>query len=175
MRLWVKVCLFLSAYSPLFLIIAVRYYSDWFALALFGLVVIASVISWGAILYIAKRRTKEHFKAVSSENRAKDALNYIIPYVISFIGFDFSIFVDIVAFGILMLVIFIIYVESSLIYVNPLLSLFGKRMFSIQAYCPSTGHSDAPEELIVLTSKKYFRKGEQFRAKRITDNFMVVD
>jgi uncharacterized membrane protein (DUF373 family) len=145
--------LFLSSYSPLFLILALKNVDreawetpgrSFLAMLLdsfppFALVLIAVVLVSSAWLYIFLRsapsriqRSKWDTTSVA-KHKTGDSLNYIITYIIPFLGFSIDNFWDIAAVGILLIVVGVIYVNSNLLYVNPMLSLFGYRIFEVDA------------------------------------------
>ncbi|MDI6719551.1 MAG: hypothetical protein QMD46_08085 [Methanomicrobiales archaeon] len=153
MRLWVKIGLFLSAYLPLFLILAIN---NWFNLYITGLFVIILVISliWFVVVFIVKRTTRESYHVVNVENKAKDALNYVIPYIISFISLDLSKWQDSIALAILLVIIFVVYVQSELLYINPLLFFFGYSLYSLEVCKPSLGCEETKTEITIIAKRK---------------------
>ena len=132
MRMWVKMGLFLSAYFPLFLILAIKNWFNIYAAALCIIAAIYSVSVWGVLLLLVKRNTFDVYKVVKIEDKTKDTLSYLIPYIISFMGIDFTQWKDLVALAILLVILFVVYINSDPLYVNPLLSFFNYRFYSAE-------------------------------------------
>lgn len=100
MRFRVKTGLFLSSYLPLFLILATKNWFNLYATGLFIFIAFYSCI-WFLIIWVVKKETTDSFRIIRVENKTKDALNYLVPYIISFIGFDLNRWQDLAALFIL--------------------------------------------------------------------------
>jgi hypothetical protein len=61
-----------------------------------------------------------------------DLINYIIPYVVSFMGIDFASPSKMVGFGVFFVLIFWITFRSGQIVMNPILAVFGWKLFEIK-------------------------------------------
>lgn len=165
MRLWVKIGLFLSSYLPLFLILTLKNWLDCTLLAIFGIVCIYSLV-WGIILFVVKKSTSDTFMVIEVENHSQDSLSYLVPYIIAFMNFDFDKWNDYVSLFIVLIIIFYIYVNSNLLYINPLLHIFNYRFYRIEAY--DCGDAKKEHKLeINLISKHIVRLNEKIDAKEI--------
>ncbi len=60
-----------------------------------------------------------------TEENSDKFLEYIIAYIIPFLGFNLSTIPDLVSVVIVLILIGTLYVRSDLIYMNPMLNLFG--------------------------------------------------
>jgi len=166
MRFWVKILLFISAYTPLFLIFILRYIDFntlYFWIGIFVLIVVNLI--WIPVFRIAKGWTKNRFTVKKSINRTSDALNYIIAYIIAFLGFQFDKWQDWTALIILLTVIFFIYVHSNLIFVNPLLNICGYKIHDVEVI--ESGH------LILITRKNILKENENIQVKNLSDNIYL--
>jgi hypothetical protein len=132
-----SIILFISAYSPLFVIFAVK---DWdFSRNKFGHpwltfgIIAASVISVIILLLIFGNLHKGNrcvtIKSIS--NRSMDLINYTLPYIVSFFGFDLSETADVISLGIFLAILFILTVRSHSIFMNPILSIVGYGLYDI--------------------------------------------
>ncbi|HEC57419.1 MAG TPA: hypothetical protein ENI32_06020 [Candidatus Syntrophoarchaeum butanivorans] len=129
MRLWVKLFLFFSAYLPLFYILAIK---NWYNRILFGvciLLTVLSAITWYGLLWQSKRYTASQREVVYFEDKLKESLTYLIPYIVSFLNFNLDRWQDWASLVLLMLVIFLVYANSELIFVNPILSGFRYKIY----------------------------------------------
>jgi len=136
MKLFVKIGLFLSSYFPLFLILALR---DWFNLWAWILVIVVGIFCifiWLLLFRVSRSRTSEKYKVINSENRVRDSLNYLVPYIIAFMNFDLNRWQDSTALALLLYILFVVYVNSNLLYVNPLLSIFKYKIYYAEVTKP---------------------------------------
>jgi hypothetical protein len=131
----VRVMLFFSSYCPLLLIMGVLLWGKslpW-AIAL-PLVGVLSVVL--TLLYLRSvRRGKRGVltKVVEVHKRDADVMGYIASYLVPFVTFPidagWQLIVALVVFvGVLLLV----YVNSNMIYINPMLNIFGYHLYEIR-------------------------------------------
>lgn len=152
MKFWVKVGLFLSAYLPLFVILAIKNWYSPFATAVFLITVLYSFV-WFLIIWVIEKTTAESFKVIKAENITKDSLSYLVPYIISFVGFDLTRWQDIFALSILLLILFAVYVNSDLLYINPLLSFFNYRVYKVEVSKIAAGCDGTTWDITLLTKR----------------------
>ncbi|UAL11685.1 hypothetical protein [Caulobacter segnis] len=118
------------------------------AIAICLLGIITSLISL-AIIKPSKR-----ISIISSKHIASDLMNYVLPYVVSFMGLNYAEPDKMVGFIVFLAWIFLITYKSGQIMMNPVLSVFGWRLYEIE-YSYMGGHDrvhtgfclaqDAPE------------------------------
>ena len=131
-NLLVRIILFLSSYAPLFLIIALRGWHDSrsFAVALIAVSVV-SVIVLFLFLRIVQRLAPDRMKIDSVDSRDGDSMSYIVTYLLPFLAVKLNDVTDAVSLGIVLFVIAILYVNSNMIYTNPVLNIAGYHIFEI--------------------------------------------
>jgi hypothetical protein len=132
MRLWVRWVLFGSSYTPFFLILLLR---DRFAAPLFSWLLVALVVLSNLVLALLLRKNDRinpdrSGTVASVDLKTGDALNYIVTYVIPFLELKTP--EDLLPLLILMAVVGILYVNSNLLYTNPMLSFFGFRVYEVK-------------------------------------------
>ena len=174
MRFWVKIGLFISSYFPLFLILAVK---NWFNCYMMLVLIIVSMYSlvWGGIISISKKGTVDSYKVLKVENETQKSLNYLIPYIISFIGFDLNKWQDWGALAILLVILFVVYLTSDLISINPMLLFFKYKVYKIEVCKPIIGCEDTRSEILIITNRKnYIKRGERITVKDI-DRGIVLE
>jgi hypothetical protein len=158
----VRILLFLSSYSPLFLILAIQNFSDQVA---WSTVLLAlSAVSVAALrIYINKARTLEPHPVTAATAQAvgTEAMGYIVTYIIPFLGLSLGSSKDIASLLILLAMLGVIYVDSNLIYVNPILNIFGYHLFQI------SNPDGKPSALI--TWRRYVKQGEQLSVISLGD------
>lgn len=148
---WAKVVLFLSSYSPLYIIIALRAHNA--ELSILGLQlepvgfgpVELSYLSLGSLLVtvisvaflavmIRMNRTRqgqmseiEHYR-----NRSDMFTEYLLVYIFPFIVFEFSNMFDVAAFLVLFTTVAAIVIRSNRLFVNPVLIAFRYRVYEVE-------------------------------------------
>jgi hypothetical protein len=161
-----RVVLFLSSYAPLFLIIAVRGWGDGRYLA-GGLALLAllSVVVLFVFLSSAQKLAADKIKVDSVVSRDGDAMSYIVTYLLPFLGVKLSDPTDAASLGIVLLVIAILYVNSNMIYTNPVLNIAGYHVFEIQ---DAEGKTSA-----LLCRRSYVRTGSDISVISIGDYVLL--
>ena len=143
--------LYVVSYIPLFLILAIQNIDDKLTDAAHNFIgvreilinnkitIIFFVISVMAILYyvvFSSVNQKYGFtnpeKVRSSSNSGVEYLSYLATYILPFVGLKFDSWNNILASGILFLLIGFIYIRTNLIYANPTLALFGYNIYEVE-------------------------------------------
>lgn len=166
MRFWVKILLFLSAYTPLFLIFILRYVefnSAWFWGGIVLLILVN--LSWVVVFRIAHGWTKNTFTVKKSINKTSDTMNYVMAYVFAFLELQFSKWQDAASLVLLLVIVLFIYVSSNLIVVNPLLNLFGYRIYDIEVV--------EGGDIMVITRKNKVKLNEKINVKHLSDDIYL--
>jgi hypothetical protein len=161
-----RVLLFLSSYAPLFLIIAMRGWSDSRYLA-GGLAVLAilSVVVLFIFIRNARKLTADKITVDSIISRDGDAMSYIVTYLLPFLAVKLSDVTDAASLGIVLFVIAILYVNSNMIYTNPVLNIAGYHIFEIQ---------DAEGKTMALICRRaYVRTGSEIDVISIGDYVLL--
>lgn len=176
MRIWLKLILFFSSYSPLFLIIAIlnvklkdiHKVQDitsqdkiFLIISMLALFMLPNAI----LFYLIKRvRLFQPIKEKTDSfiNKNSDVMNYIVTYLIPFLSFNFDKLNQTIAFTILILVLAIVYIHSNIFYINPILIIFGYKIYEIN------------DKFIVITKFKVKRNG-RLKLYRIHDKLYVGD
>lgn len=151
----VKFCLFVASYAPLFLLITLRRvyegraYLNWggwnkpallIALREFWLVyfLLTLVIISGALLvsflHSFPKRVRQNGTRVRVEdihNKNSEAIGYISTYLVPLFFEDYTDFYSIFVLFVLLLVIWQLYVNSTLLGVNPTLNFFGYSLYEV--------------------------------------------
>ena len=125
--------MFFSSYSPLFLILAIRNLAKTVAGAsVLTAITVGSLLALAWFLYDKRKQASHHVTLTRVASRDADVMAYIVTYLIPFLGISISDPVDAVSLGIMLGLIAVVYVNSNLIYINPILGLFGYRLFEVE-------------------------------------------
>jgi hypothetical protein len=171
MRLVVKLGLFLSAYLPLFLILAIKTWFDVTAIVILLAVVLYSFV-WFLMIWVRQKETTDSYNVVGVENKSKEALTYLVPYIIAFISFDMTKWQDLTALFVLMLLLFVVYVNSDLLYINPLLALFSYQVYQVEVKKIAAGCDEKKWDITVLSSEK-IHVGDNLKVRDLSDNVFL--
>jgi hypothetical protein len=172
---FLRTLLFLSSYSPVFLILALKSYGvscAVFRLSL-ALLVLALV---GTLLFIAiaRRHTPYQVTVVNTEVRDADLAGYLVAYLLPFIGAVAPTWRDVAALALFFIFVGIVYVNSRMIYVNPLLALLGYHLYAVRATTDQTQQDPShitPQFLV--TKRGWIRHGDRLKVRRVMADALI--
>ena len=163
------ILLFISAYSPLFLILAVKdfdFYSNYNfdhpigILILLGLSLLSVILLFFSIKSIKRGNLPVTVKVV--KNRSVDLINYTIPYIVSFFGFDLAKVEDIISLSIFLLLLLLLTIKSKSVFMNPILLLAGYNLYDLEY------EFDKKLSSTIVISKHEMKAGERFYIRSLT-------
>jgi hypothetical protein len=168
-RLFTSILLFISAYSPLAILLAVRdidfkctyRLKDPLAISILLIVTAISIVLVFVILHYMPRG-KLVVSLVSVKNKSVDIIGYTIPYMVAFFGIDLSKPDDIISLAIFLLVLFLLTVSSKAIFLNPILTIAGYGLYEIEYEFRGQTYSNT------VISRLELHRGEQFYMKNLT-------
>jgi hypothetical protein len=162
----VRIVLFLSSYAPLFLIVAMRAWRDSRYLAI-GLAVVSAVavVVLFVFLHIARKLAADRIKVNSVASRDRDAMSYIVTYLLPFLAVKLNDMTDVGSLGVVLLVIAILYVNSNMIYTNPVLNIVGYHVFEI--------HDADGKTTALICKRAYIRTGSEIDVISLGDYVLL--
>lgn len=166
MRFWAKMVLFLSAYFPLFLILTIKNYPNINLVIILLFIMAFSLFVWGLILMDSRKSPGEYYKILNVENKTHESLNYLAPYLVAFLNFDLTKWQDITVLLIFLLIIFVVYMSSDLIYTNPILSFVKCKIYRVKV-CKSNDCESSQKTILLLSKISKFELNEKIRLKSI--------
>jgi hypothetical protein len=136
----IRIMLFISSYFPLALIFGIFLLDKeqpwtigehpWALISLLigltGLLCLYLYFHW-----IAPRRPVFHERIATLERRDGDVMSYIASYLIPFVAFPLGGWQQVAAILVFLAVLMVIYVNSNMIYINPMLNLFGYHLYEV--------------------------------------------
>jgi hypothetical protein len=182
-----KLCLFLVSYAPLFLILCVkqlykhREFLNWgginreaisLFLKLFGFVSILALLSlvgglglWMLVQNVNKRTiTNGDVVTINDiDNRNSESISYLFTYLIPFVFQDLSNPVDVASLLILLATTFLIYTNSSMLLVNPTISMW----YSLYDIRYTEEATKLTKKGFILCREKLLDEGDLVRIKRL--------
>ena len=126
-----------------------------------------------AATFVALRalRTTQRVKVTESKHIPADLINYVIPYVVSFISLDFEQGTKLIGFAVFLGWIFWITYMSGQIVLNPVLAAFGWKLFEVKYV-----HHGATEIFVGrMLSKVDIEPGRTYLQGHLQDVMIVRD
>lgn len=90
-------------------------------------------------------------------NRNSEAIAYIATYIVPFFASDFSVLFECVVFAIIIMLIYTIYTNSSMILINPLLGIWYS-LLEIEYTIVGDSSKETHDAFIITTTKDYKEK-----------------
>lgn len=168
-KLITSVLLFISAYSPLFLILAVKDFDFECSLnfkhsaaiwIMLGITALCIFILFAIFKKI--KRGNMAVKVIEVKNRSADLINYTIPYILSFFGFDLSKPGDVISLAIFLFIMLLLTIRSKSVFLNPILALVGYSLYDLEY------EFDGKKSNSIIISKHEPRAGDIFYVKSLT-------
>lgn len=190
-RLISAVVLFIGSYFPLALILLVQDVPKKFLDAPFcgwnshsgctfqifehpGYALSSVLLTWVALLatHLGLRRVKLRFdiEVLEAKSIPNDLINYVFPYVVSFMGLTYGDSAKMLGFVVFLMVLFIITYRSGQIVMNPFLIIFGWKIYEAKI---AIGQNKELRITRVLKQGKLL-PGKQ-RAEEVQDFYFMGD
>ena len=127
-----RLLLFLSSYFPLSLIFFVILVQEHRYVAIAILALGAGGLLW-MLLYLRKAQSlgAVQVKIAGFQRRDTEAMAYIVTYIIPFLVIPFHGWKEGISLSIFFVVLGVLYVNSNMIHINPMLNLFGYHLYEI--------------------------------------------
>lgn len=168
-KILTAILLFISAYAPLFIILAVKDFDFSCTLrfkhSLPIYILLTLTISSIVLLFFAVRSIKKGNMPVivkSVKSRSVDLINYTIPYIVSFFGFDLSKTEDVISLVIFLLLMLLMTIKSKSVFMNPILLLAGYNLYDLEYEFDSKTNST------IVISKYDMRNGDIYYIRSLT-------
>lgn len=127
-----RLLLFFSSYFPLAVIFAIIYYNKnrWLALVVLlagfvGLLATLIYLRYASTLSAVRVKVKGH------QRKDGEAMSYILTYLVPFVVLPSAEWAQVVSLAIFFSVLALLYVNTSMIHVNPMLNIFGYRIYEL--------------------------------------------
>jgi hypothetical protein len=137
LRIWAAIIIFISSYSPLALILLIKDL-DKVTWTLRNPIIAISILAIAAIsvfvLSITTRviRQGDVVTLTRVSSKSGELVNYTIPYMISFFGFDLGDWRELSAFIVFMLLMCMLTIRTQNIFINPILALQGYGLYDVE-------------------------------------------
>jgi len=165
LRNQIKVILFLSSYTFLFIILMIQNYTNLKLLYFLGGLIVVSNLILGIVIKRCKSLADSFVKIKSLENRNSLNTAYLVTYIIPFLNINFSEITDSISLLLLFVIVGFLYIKSDMVYVNPMLNLFHFNLLKVE--------DKENNSLILITKSKERKILEKTKFKKITNSIMV--
>jgi hypothetical protein len=172
-KLFASIIIFLSAYSPLALILAIKDFDQQkndfnnpFIIYSVLTIAVMSIVFLFLIMRYFKYGQEIEVKNISSISG--ELVNYTIPYMISFFGFDMSKTVDLISFVIFMTLLCILTIKTQSIFMNPILAVIGYGHYRLEYE-----ENGIKKEAVFISGIK-LKKESRYRIDRLSDYTFIV-
>ncbi len=153
LKYFAKLILFICSYLPLFIILLLNYWSNRLVLNIILIsIVIFSLISWFILFYLLKDIDCTHgkvYEVINISDESEISLNYLFTYIIPFLSMQYDNWKNLLSIGIILFITLVIYVNSNLIYMNPMLNISGYSILKI-----TVKRNDKIYQYILITKSK---------------------
>ena len=151
----IRALLFVSSFAPLLFAMGVldSFGKGWVSIALYAASALGLVVVGGGVL-LAERAGRDQMRIDSSTARDADMLSYVVTYLLPFLGLSVHTGRERVAVAVVFAMLAVLYIQAGLFYVNPLLGLFGLRLFDVESggdrYVLLTRRTEVPSNFTVI-------------------------
>lgn len=167
-KILTAVLMFISAYSPLFVILAVKDYDFELnrlnhplpVLILLGITFLSVILLFISVKSINRGNMAVEVLAV--RNRSVDLINYTIPYMLSFFGIDLSNPADVISITIFLVIMLLLTITSKSVFLNPILALVGYGLYDLEY------KFDGKISSVIVISKHEMHPGDRFFIRSLT-------
>jgi hypothetical protein len=132
--------------------------------------IIGVLIFWG----IARRHNPAEMVVLTVQSRDADLAGYLVGYLLPFVGAVAVDWQDVLAFVLFFAFVGIIYVNSRMIYVNPLLAIAGYHLYEVQAttnLAQRDASSLTPQFLV--SKKTWLRRTDRVVVRRVMADALI--
>lgn len=145
--------LFLGSYAPAFVIFAIRAYDSsctmfTIATSLTGIGVVSTLV----FLAFARKRAAYRVEVVTIEPRNSELAAYVATYLLPFVTVMEGSWQEVASLGVFLFFIGLLYLRSGMLYLNPLLALFGYSVAvgTVKPVGASAGASPLLQQFMIL-------------------------
>lgn len=166
--------LFISSYSPALLILAVRSFHH--STAIFAASLAAAVLSVAALLlFLRLARQGGPFRATVEdvEPRDGDLAAYVATYLLPFVVVFGATAQDVIALVLFLFFIGLLWVNSRMIYLNPVLALIRYHIYVVQVRPIGADVTAVLQRSFLLSHARDLRAGTELMADQISPGVLI--
>lgn len=127
----IKIMLFISSYSPLFALFAVRFKQLPLVIGC-GVLAAVGIAALFMILKMDRQKSREPHLISKVSDAGSQAAGYVASYLLPFLTVSTPTLRDLIAYTVFLVVVATVFARTSLIQINPLLYIFGWRVYEVE-------------------------------------------
>ena len=166
--------LFLSSYAPAFLILAVRAIDrSW---VMFWVSIALAVISAGVFLLFmsfARRGAPHQVDIIGVEPRDSDLAAYVATYLLPFVVVFGAHVQDVVALALFLVFIGVLWINSRMLYLNPLLAFRGYHVYVVELRTTGSDPTVAATRGFLISHDRDLRQHRTVRIDTLASNVFI--
>jgi len=161
-----RILLCVSSYFPLTIIFAVQFFFKGQRTAGFVALAIGTAGLVGMIVYLLTARLMNSMRVTVASVTRKDgeAMTYVVSYMLPFIALISEDAASTIGLAIFLFVLFVLYMNSDMMHINPMLNLGGWHIYEITL---------ASGEVRALISRRRIRKGQEPNVIQMADDILL--
>lgn len=167
----IRLRLFMSSYAPLFAVAAIRFDSVGLRVS-FALIALFSFLALLTLVSTTRRRVaSREVVPTSVRDLGSEVSAYIATYLLPFVAVDRPDATDLAAYALVFVVLGIVFVNSDMIGVNPVLYMLGFKIYGVEGVrIDRTGaHQEA-----FLVSARPVRSGMSVHVADLADGVLIA-
>jgi hypothetical protein len=130
-RLPFRIAMFLSSFSPLFVLMAYENRGTHLALIALSAATAIGLLGLAFVMWQLRSQSGPQIKVRDSFPLEGDVLAYIAVYLVPFLGIDLARCESVISFVFFLFVLCLVYINSNMLFVNPVLNLWGYHSFEV--------------------------------------------
>ncbi len=162
----IRILLCLSSYFPLAAICAVQFFFNGKRYAGIAVLAIGTLGLIGITIYlkVARRLNPISLNVQSVSRRDGEAMSYIVSYLLPFIALPTANPANIISLAVFLLALMVLYINSGMIHINPMLNLAGWHVYEATFENGDTA---------ALLSRRRIRRGRDIRIIKMDDDIYL--
>ena len=164
--IFIRILLFLSSYFPLLLIFTIQNFKKFGEMALVPVIVgTIALLGLATFMRWVRGSADRREVVVSVQRKDSEVMSYIVTYIIPFLGLDLSSFANQFSLCLFFFMLMIIYINTNLIHINPMLNMAGYHIYEIE-------NNDGEIQTIISKKSRLVNK-DKLRLVMIGDNLFM--
>lgn len=168
--------LFLSSYAPLFAIGLLLSTKDiGTATVVYAILLAAGLLAVLVVVALFDQRQAVDIEIRGLTAQGEGTAGYIASYLLPFVFSEFSGWQDVVAVTVFIALIGIVYVNSSMIHLNPTLALAGYTVYGVEFATHGAEPEAATAQAVLIYHGRRLRHGDTIAARRFSDGVYMAN
>lgn len=157
MTVLARTILFLSAYTPAFVLLALRAWGSNAVLATgFAVLAAVSTVGLAVLVTVLRRASVREVTVEAAEGRSEGVAAFLVGYVLPFVVTDYRDTFTVAALVLFFAMVGVVYVRMHLVHLNPVLAMAGYAVWRAQV---AGLHGGEPDVVVIIVDDPDLRVG----------------